>query len=1103
MSPAPPNGYTNGHERHSSSDEANNESLEARHGFPLVDAEELLDPYSYWTEVSRPSLKLYVSSQTDSDFMQIRPELGNIQWTPDSRPLPDWNGKSKYKTVQAALFICLRLGFEPPDIIKTDPCAKLEAWVDTTAVAKEKSLDQVGENLQKQYESLATSKIKYKLHLDPKVEETRRSLTALRRVAKTERILVHYNGHGVPRPTESGEIWLFDKDYTQYIPVTLSDILLHVEAPSIFVWDCSAAGNIVSKLEEASIETLASAIAPPPPIVPGQPPKVRPSPHVPWREVLQLGACASDQILPMNPDLPADLFTSCLTSPIEMALRFFILRNPLKSDYDLDLAFKIPGKLTDRKSPLGELYWIFTSVTDTIAWNSMPQATFQRLFRNDLTVGALFRGYLLAERIMRHYECTPCSVPALPPMHNHPLWDSWDLAVDRCLAQLPGILARETLRKQANEQGLPVPPETMFQPSRFFTDQLMAFEMWLEQGTARCAAPDLAIFSTDSPIPLVTDGTTRTHNAHPEQLPIVLQVLLSQAYRLRALKLLVSFLNLGSWAVHLSLSIGTFPYVLKLLQAPPAGDHRPYLIFIWTRILGVFPSCREDLIRPQPQPPNANRQGELPFHYFVRVLLPKANSAAVNIAEHQAMCAFVLAQLCRDFRPGQNAALAHSAAMPALAQHLEDEDPLLRQWSALALGQSWDNHAAAKGRALQEGIHSKLTEMVVDDIPEVRAAVIYALGTFLGANGSGDVKKPAGRSLCSISVEELNVVDTCDIELGIALSCLRALSDGSPMVRRQLVTLLSVVVGDHMGHMIIAAHQNSEEEKNRSSRRQASPTEDRFRIIDQKVRDAVESGEPPSNPAFKSVIFACIYKTLLDLASDPHPTVCDMACIVLDQIHAELFASPLTTSTDSAFADNQVPANNVSPHASVRGLNRSFSQATDLDTHVEDEVSRPPRRINSVGTALKSLAGLTFTEPTGSVASRQRGTRSQLPSPDSASPQIRQAKSAESLRDVSSSDEASVADMYAELLRKEEDRLEELRRRPSLAFPFSEDEEMQKSGFFFDKGPLPLRSDFFDYCARIFTEPQMKVCLPVNVNARLPTCRIANIGHIGTWQCGI
>jgi regulator-associated protein of mTOR len=54
--------------------------------------------------------------------------------------------------------------------------------------------------------------------------------------------------------------------------------------------------------------------------------------------------------------------------------------------------------LTDRKTPLGELNWIFTAVTDTIAWSVLSRETFQRLFRQDLLVASLFRNYLLAQR---------------------------------------------------------------------------------------------------------------------------------------------------------------------------------------------------------------------------------------------------------------------------------------------------------------------------------------------------------------------------------------------------------------------------------------------------------------------------------------------------------------------------------------------------------------------------------------------------------------------------------------------------------------------------------------------------------------------------------
>lgn len=82
---------------------------------------------------------------------------------------------------------------------------------------------------------------------------------------------------------------------------------------------------------------------------------------------------------------------------------------------NLESVDKIPGQLNDRRTMLGELNWIFTAITDTIAWNSLPRDVFQRLFRQDLLVASLFRNFLLAERILKSYDCTPVSWPKLPP----------------------------------------------------------------------------------------------------------------------------------------------------------------------------------------------------------------------------------------------------------------------------------------------------------------------------------------------------------------------------------------------------------------------------------------------------------------------------------------------------------------------------------------------------------------------------------------------------------------------------------------------------------------------------------------------------------------
>lgn len=418
------------------------------------------------------------------------------------------------KTVSVALVLCLNVGVDPPDIVKTQPCAKLEGWIDPLSMAPQRALETIGNNLQKQYERWQP-RARYKQSLDPTVEEVKKLCTSLRRNAKDERVLFHYNGHGVPRPTVNGEIWVFNRHYTQYIPLSVYDLQQWMGSPAIYVYDCSGAGQIVESFNQFAVQhereydiaaanTSADTSSDVDATAMGRPN---------YKKCIQLASCAADQVLPMNPDLPADLFTACLTTPIKIALQWFIMNNSSKllPGITLNVLEKIPGQLTDRRTMLGELNWIFTAITDTIAWNVLPRKLFQQLFRQDLLVASLFRNFLLADRIMRSYNCTPVSMPRLPSTCHHPMWQAWDLTVDICLTQLPALLKEES--------------QAVYRHSSFFSEQLTAFQVWL------AAAPH--------------------HLNQPEQLPIVLQVLLSQVHRLRALDLLNAFLALGPWAVNL------------------------------------------------------------------------------------------------------------------------------------------------------------------------------------------------------------------------------------------------------------------------------------------------------------------------------------------------------------------------------------------------------------------------------------------------------------------------------------------------------------------------------------------------------------------------
>lgn len=743
-----------------------------------------------------------------------------------------WRIRDRMKTVSVALVVCLNVGVDPPDVVKTQPCARLESWIDPSSVSPQKALELIGQSLQKQYERWQP-RARYKQSLDPTVEDVKKLCTSLRRNAKEERVLFHYNGHGVPRPTANGEIWVFNRNYTQYIPLSIYDLQTWMGAPSIYVYDCSNAGIIVNSFNqfadqhEREIEQMSNS---------------QQSPNT-FKNCIQLASCSSNQILPMNPQLPADLFTSCLTTPIKIALKWFTLQQTsrLAPKVTYELIEKIPGQLNDRRTMMGELNWIFTAITDTIAWNILPRDTFQKLFRQDLLVASLFRNYLLADRIMRSYDCTPISSPPLPNGYRHPMWAAWDLSVELALQQLPDIL----------EKNIP------YKNSPFFEDQLTAFHVWLERGC-----------ESRSP---------------PEQLPIVLQVLLSQVHRLRALELLGRFLNLGPWAVNLALSVGIFPYVLKLLQSS-ARELRPLLVFIWAKILAVDGTCQVDLVR------------ENGHKYFLSVLQDTDISA-----HYRTLAAFVLASIVNNFPLGQATALQGSLVSICLVQ-ICDSNPLLRQWLVICLGNLWQNYDKARWSGVRDLAHEKLFPLLQDSVPEVRAAAVYALGTFI--------------SSVTQRSEHANNIDR-----SIAMTLLRVANDMSPMVRKELVAALQWMVilfetqfvSIHCSEIYPPRPNNNSNSLDRTInlKRVSSSSS---------IHNMPSTYVPPSLISFGS-IYAKLWQGLLQLSKDTHPEVADMAKILVEHIKNQVnFQIGKEVTNDKSVSSLSLPP---SPNTRINYLSES------------------------------------------------------------------------------------------------------------------------------------------------------------------------------------
>ncbi|EPQ60061.1 WD40 repeat-like protein [Gloeophyllum trabeum ATCC 11539] len=1067
----------------------------------------------------------------------------------------------KLRTAHAALILCLNIDVDPPDVVKTNPCAVLECWVDPHSMPSNKALEAIGENLRHQYEGLSP-KITYKAILDPWYEDLRRYCVQFRRGAKEDAVLFHYNGHGVPKPTPSGELWCFNKQYTQYIPVSLADIQTWLGSPSVYIWDCSAAGHLLQNFNAFAEDRDKRKN-----LMEGG----YPEGQSPFSESIQLAACAAHETLPSCPELPADLFTSCLTSPIDIALRYFVMNHQLPNNITADMVMQLPGDLKDRRTPLGELNWIFIAITDTIAWTTFPRELFTRLYRSDLLIASLFRNFLLAERIMKNYHCTPHTSPPLPPTNTHRLWASWDLAVDACLRQLPDLLAGKKSKGEAGESAVARSRRQAEQarqdrsnnahasadspytyiPSRFFADQLTAFEVWIsrggsaltkrgpmslpvqtngENGAAYAEAPSDAALE---PQPSLLDQGTEHHlvpRKPPEQLPIVLQVLLSQPHRLRALILLSQFVDLGPWAVHLALTIGIFPYISKLLQA--AGqDLRPVLIFIWARILAVDPTCQVDLY---------TNQG---YKYFANVLAIQEDpqhSVIPNHSEHKAMCAFILSAIARDFAHGQTACW-RERVFDNCFERLDEGDFLLRQWCALCIAQIWDGNDEIKIYGVDRGTQDKLIAMLSDDSPEVRTAALYALGTFMGSSGSADPNKCGGGG--SGTMQHLEERIHFRMEVAVATGATLAVKDdASPTVRKELLVLISCLAKEWRGYFVVCAWIYWEENRRRVSgmSNHMSDDDDVAAIAVSEWLDSFgdDEGAREENRVLLSSFFT-IFVALLELSTDPYQEVATNAQTVVDYVMALLLESPFTRldSTSLHVPPPPPPSSRVGhqhngtrsrvssihsspsqpqPYAPIANrpqLNRSETMTSAVAAGVTSTL----RRTSSFANALKSLAGnIAFpsTEDGRSTPSTPAPPRLDMPDISRApSPNLNFAQYTSPYSRPPSPDGAFLPppspvvhhpqdhhapadfmpwDVMEALMEEDMERLRARRRAGTQVRRHVSGAMSSPSGstFSVDSGnssvilglgtgagirdSLPLKSRFYDWCCEYFKEPQMR-----------------------------
>ncbi len=157
----------------------------------------------YFAQLHSSTLQLKKDIETsyfqEDRFKPVRDEEGRLIIPP---PFADgWKISNRVTTSTVGLVSCLNIGVDVPDCPKIAPCATLECWVDPSANTPDKALSAIGRALEKQFRAhQSKAEVQFHTCMDATVPDMCNLLKTLRGSAGTDRVLLYYNGHGVPSP---------------------------------------------------------------------------------------------------------------------------------------------------------------------------------------------------------------------------------------------------------------------------------------------------------------------------------------------------------------------------------------------------------------------------------------------------------------------------------------------------------------------------------------------------------------------------------------------------------------------------------------------------------------------------------------------------------------------------------------------------------------------------------------------------------------------------------------------------------------------------------------------------------------------------------------
>ena len=432
-------------------------------------------------------------------------------------------------TTQGLVVMCIPNLLQPPQLRATN---SVFCWSKTSTESTSNPQQEIAKAIVTQYQH-CMPKMGLGARVNPTIVDFKNSLSKIKHPTPDTRTLFHYTSHGAP-DVSSQYIMLHSQDKLSFDHFPIENVLSATDICSVHIFDCDHAGALLPSYNSYITDKRDAGIT---------------------TDLFAFFSCGAREKLPRSPDLPYDLFTSCMTTPARLALfwhsrHYYCFKNGPLRPLSIDFFQNAPQNVLD------DISLILHRLVEAMAFEVFEPDLFMRVFRSDPSVAHLAANFFLATRILSFFGIQPLAIPEMPDLKNHQLWHTFDLRLDVALHQIHSPT-----------------PESSLSYSTFLEQSLQTLSHLMNVSTK-----DIAF---------------------PGQLTLIPPALTTPCLQKEGSKIFALYIDKSINAVK---QMWYFPIIFPLLQLLLSPNCNEYLFMAVAKALCFMPSARQILKEISPNP---------------------------------------------------------------------------------------------------------------------------------------------------------------------------------------------------------------------------------------------------------------------------------------------------------------------------------------------------------------------------------------------------------------------------------------------------------------------------------------------------------------------